>query len=526
MIASRNTVFRQIAIVALLLLMAGCASVPPDRPEPVDALAGDAVAPSLPGNLRILRDMGPSLSHLESAFRRLSQQGEWKTRGYFSADESDRMEFLLFRSVAAQTALWDLVYSYGGLDATFSDDSVATRAHVLCVAATLMLTAHAAFVVNEFGDDPIAIAQINQPQYRSELPEGSYDRMRDNVTAPDLLAGVSDAGDFLAAQQRAGDSQLRQLAAASADYRELIEELPDLQETTAKRLRSVSPSMASHREAESEAHRDVRKQHQGLYAIRSVLFKDVSRLKSPTAHVLRFSDEQKKQIFQLLQPGDLILTYTAGYASDVFIPGAFKHGITYVGLPHQRDSLGLAPEMLPEVAQFEGDKIAADLDRATLADGKPANMIEAVAEGVIFNDLAHILDTHINRLVVLRPVLSDAERAQFLVEVFSYLGDAYDFRFDFSDASRQVCTEVIYRALDGKGSIDYTLTERGGHPTLSADDIANDFADDSPEAYSFILYAEADPTSTNHDAMVMVGSRGQQRLVELMAEQKDGATTR
>jgi hypothetical protein len=54
--------------------------------------------------------MGPSLSRPESAFGQLSQQGDWKTRGYFSADESDRMEFLLFRSVAAQTALWDLVY--------------------------------------------------------------------------------------------------------------------------------------------------------------------------------------------------------------------------------------------------------------------------------------------------------------------------------------------------------------------------------------------------------------------------------
>jgi hypothetical protein len=64
-----------------------------------------------------------------------------------------------------------------------------------------------------------------------------------------------------------------------------------------------------------------------------VVFKDVSRLKSPTARLVRFSDEQKARVYGLLRPGDLILTYTAGYSSDVFIPGAFKHGITFVGTP-------------------------------------------------------------------------------------------------------------------------------------------------------------------------------------------------
>ncbi len=81
-------------------------------------------------------------------------------------------------------------------------------------------------------------------------------------------------------------------------------------------------------------------------------------------------------------------------------------------------------------------------------------MIEAVAEGVIFNDLEHIMDTHINCMLVLRPQLSDAERAAFLVEIYSYPGDGYDVRFEFADSSNQVCTEVIYRAIDVKGSID------------------------------------------------------------------------
>ena len=59
------------------------------------------------------------------------------------------------------------------------------------------------------------------------------------------------------------------------------------------------------------------------------------------------------------------------------------------------------------------------------------------------------MNTHINRMIVLRPRLNDEEKTEFLAGVFAWIGDPYNFRFDFADASRQVCTEVIYRALDG-----------------------------------------------------------------------------
>ena len=58
-------------------------------------------------------------------------------------------------------------------------------------------------------------------------------------------------------------------------------------------------------------------------------------------------------MYDLLQPGDLILTCTAGYISDVFIPGMFKHGITYVGSPVQRADAGLKTDSLPIVAEPE-----------------------------------------------------------------------------------------------------------------------------------------------------------------------------
>jgi len=119
--------------------------------------------------------------------------------------------------------------------------------------------------------------------------------------------------------------------------------------------------------------------------------------------------------------------------------------------------------------------------------------------------------------VVLRPRIDERERSEFLAGVFAYVGDPYDFRFDFADASMQVCTEVIYRALNGKGGIRFELTTRAGHPTLSADDVVNYHLETGGDHFNFLLYAEEDPDAGGHRARVLVGDAGAKRLQALMA---------
>ena len=144
-------------------------------------------------------------------------------------------------------------------------------------------------------------------------------------------------------------------------------------------------------------------------------------------------------------------------------------------------------------------------------------MIEAVAEGVIFNNLSYIMDTHINRMLVLRPRLNDEEKTEFLAGVFTWLGDPYDFRFDFADASRQVCTEVIYRALEGKAGIHFELVKRAGNPTLSADDIVLHYLGSRPATFDFVLFAEEDRDHADRRALIWQGAAGEERLREQMA---------
>ena len=506
---TRNPALWRSARLVALLALCSCATTPPARLYETPA----ALGAQLDADRRTLQAVRPHLEALDDEFAALREQGSWVERGYFSAQENARMEHLLFRFVTSHTALWDINAAYHDMRTGFDDPVLDTKVQVVSSQASLLLASHSAFLVAEFADDPIAIAKLNEAFYRSEIPRDSYYELARGITSK-RLARLEQAGAQTAEALGDPASALARLSGSNARYAELTELNSALQLETVERMHVA---LATESSLEPQSVRSLDESvSRDLYVARSVIFKDVSRLKSPTARLVRFSDEQKARVYGLLRPGDLILTYTAGYSSDVFIPGAFKHGITFVGTPQQRAQAGLTPETIPTDAPDARDRLAAHVVQAKLADGKPADMIEAVAEGVIFNNLAYIMDTHINRLLVLRPQLTAAERVDFLSEVFSYLGEQYDFRFDFADSTSQVCTEVIYRAIDGKAEIDFELTVRAGHETLSADDIVLYFLNDKPAAFELVLYAEEDPDGSDHAALILTGKAGVDRLEDLM----------
>ena len=81
--------------------------------------------------------------------------------------------------------MWDIINSYGGPQARFSEDTTGIKAHILVLYAEFLLAFHTSFLVAEFMDDPVAIAELNEPFFRSEIPSGTYDRLRRNVTSND-----------------------------------------------------------------------------------------------------------------------------------------------------------------------------------------------------------------------------------------------------------------------------------------------------------------------------------------------------
>ena len=144
-----------------------------------------------------------------------------------------------------------------------------------------------------------------------------------------------------------------------------------------------------------------------------------------------------------------------------------------------------------------------------------ADIIEAVGEGVIFNSLDHLLETHTTSLVALRPKTTEPERRTFLLRVFGLLGTEYDFFFDFSDASSHCCTEVVYRCLNRLGAIEFPLEKRGGYYNLSADTIVRTHYR-TPEAFDLVFLAVQADDSTR--ARFLKGQEAEIELKRLVPE--------
>ena len=83
------------------------------------------------------------------------------------------------------------------------------------------------------------------------------------------------------------------------------------------------------------------------------------------------------------------------------------------------------------------------------------------------------------------------------------------------------CDDVVYRAFDGKGPIQFSLVERAGHETLSADDIANNYFAGLGKTFDFVLFAEEAPDSQEHRAQILVGEDGASHPAKLMAGVKN-----
>ena len=471
------------------------------------------------------------LSQEASVFLIQAQPG-WTKRGYLTSEEDDRVEDLLFRYLAVHEALWNLVHQNKDFETNGAEDPVSVRRAVIAFNAGFTQFHNDALLVSRFQGDKVAIAKLNEEFYRAEIPKGTYDRIKLNVTSVGKVHALEKAWGRFSKELNDQESMLAHIYAADPFYQGLIDQTQGLTKSIDGNIQviieaegGIFPELRNElRHTRVAAAGRATDEELGDFAsaTRAFLFKSVSRLKNPTAHLITFSQPQKAQVYDALQPGDLLFSYTAGYASDVFIPGAFKHAMVYVGSPEDRRNAGLDPDRISDVdvPGMSKEALARAINEPRTVSGSQADLIEAVAEGVKFSNLAHIMDTHINRLVVLRPQLAPDAKREALTEVFLFLRDGYDFKFDFADASEQVCTEVVYRAYNDKGSLAFSLTKRAGRETLSADDIVNYYLKNDPEAFAFVLLAVENPQSKDHQAEILEGERGLEALSRLMEEQK------
>jgi hypothetical protein len=382
-----------------------------------------------------------------------------------------------------------------------------------------------------FGQKGI-IRLLNAKHPRFEIPGGFYDRRLNNVTAPNRLDRLDLAWHLFLKDFADPESSLSKIQRTDPVYAEMISNMFRLHADTHIQTNYVEHAKRfgiedlgnhlHHSRMEAMAARMDGDLKKGGYKSRGVIFKNVARIQKPDSHLTQFSKAQVQEIKALLQPGDIVLTFTAGYMSNVFLPGIFKHGITYIGSVEDRRRAGLTDDVLKQraVSKHQSTKLLERVRMKKTTSGYPVDVVEAVSEGVIMNSLELLLATHINRMVVIRPKISADERLDQLVAVLQYVGAEYDFKFDFTDDTYQCCTELVYRTINGKSSIDFSLSRTKGRWVLDADGIARYSVATNPEAFDVVLLSEKSPRDGDYSAVIHTGAEGEKRLRELMTSKK------
>jgi hypothetical protein len=139
-----------------------------------------------------------------------------------------------------------------------------------------------------------------------------------------------------------------------------------------------------------------------------------------------------------------------------------------------------------------------------------------VAEGVKFSSLEHLLATHISRMAVLRPRISQQEMLETLVAVFAHVGLPYDFDFDFTDPSKLTCTELISKVLVGKGEIHFEMSRVRGRWAVTADDIARHAISEPVASFEVVALADRTPGQSDWAATLFTGPEARLALYRLI----------
>lgn len=369
-------------------------------------------------------------------------------RGYLDAVEDERVlgTFSLYLRVRA--ALAEVI---GDLEPVLWDfDTVPRRermvAFLVAYTAACILMRSAEMLTRVAAENRVLHEKLDQGDPLLGIPRKQF---------TEVYRGRTDPLNYLRFEvgRRFAMSNLREIEGLSSDGRlgEVVEIFRQEHAAAAEFSKSLSFLGGLRYRAHSLARRRRSSVKQVTFTLFELIGRSAANLRNPF-HRKAVTDRERAAAEQLLVPGDVLVTRHADAATNLFLPGFWPHAALYIGSEEARRGLGV--ELSPERAKRARD---------------PFRVLEALRDGVRFRALESTLA--VDCFAVIRPSIGQAGIAEALMRASAHEGKGYDFEFDFGRSDRLVCTEVIYRGFHGIGGLDFSLTERAGRPTLTAEDL-------------------------------------------------------
>lgn len=408
---------------------------------------------ALQAHARTVAHLAVYFEELKQAALRLREQFAVRERGFFSPSEDEAARQLLISYWMARSALFEVVISYR--DAESVPPPLQPARFLIGYAAALLLVDAARFLRENYHDQPVIRAKLNEPESHFGIPPESYDTVQRSLTSPVHVWHLYHA-------VRYQEEQATELHALAADP--LLAPLVEVVDRLGPRLQvSVYEfAKARIRVRTRQLTNTVRRNlvDRALYGLQKVACLMVTDRFTRLGHQPSLPASVAAELRSLLLPGDVIVNRKEFALTNYFLPGYWPHAALYLGESGDLERLGLREhqELKPRWRRM------LELDQH-----EPGRVLEAMRDGVWLRSVR--TPFRADAIAVVRPMLSQQDIAQAIGRGMLHEGKAYDFDFDFTRSDRLVCTEVVYRSYQGIGGMQFPLTRRAGRMTLAAEDL-------------------------------------------------------
>jgi hypothetical protein len=265
----------------------------------------------LDADLNRLRSLSRELSGMEQQMLALNKRVKMKKRGFYTADENDAIELLLFRYLVCRDSLWDMVASYRNAPETKTSPALRAQAFVLGMNAALKLAHYSSKLVVTYLDEPEAIAKLNEAHPAYDIPRDTYDRLLDSLTRKENLRDIEASWQLFVQEAGNPATALYKVSVVDTRYRALIAENYRLRASSQAQIDAILkgksillPDVANwvrHSQLSDLARGTWRLVDGKLYSAKGLLFENVGHIRRPMVTEVPLSRRQIRQVRNALQ---------------------------------------------------------------------------------------------------------------------------------------------------------------------------------------------------------------------------------
>ena len=368
-------------------------------------------------------------------------------RGEFRPNEHETIGYWFARFLSIRESLWAVIEDVLEILDKPVDEISGTqdwRYFLVGYCAVCLLIRIDRLMLFEVASHSLVQRKLNEAFVEYRIPRKQYTRIFSAFVDQGNVIAIRDAMKLASKNRKQIDALVD-----DQDVGFLAQQLPDLES-------SLNPSKLSYvkRAFSYVSHKWRRRGVVSMQNSLAGILEGFGRTASEfyDADNKSVTPDKLREVAEILQPGDVIVTRHAKALTNFFLPGYWPHAALYIGTEEERDALGVKVDWAKQ-QRWTGNIC----------------VLEARKDGVRLRPLTDTFSVDV--FGILRPHLSADEIRLGIERTIVHEGKMYNFDFDFFSAERIVCSEVIYRAYDGLGDIHFPLTERAGRKTLSAEDL-------------------------------------------------------